>query len=349
MISNLLTNEMEYLSYFNMENKIVKEIGSTYGTLYYTYDNYGHLTKITHTDLNYITTDYYVVVNGSEDVASIYSDNGELLARYSYDTWGNIISIKDKNDSIITDTTHIAHINPFRYKGYYYDKETGFYYLKTRYYAHRFINADDATVLSKDISSFDDKNLFTYCDNNPISRKDSQGDYWLYTTIRIAASITTSVCTDLIMAELNGELDKYRLEDFTASVLSEIANGLLSNKLLNTLATGAINYYLAKSKDMDHSDAVMMGIISSAGSFLGTGNIGNEIGKIYGEDAVLDVIIPSLLDIPTAIAIAKSNKSYNDYAVQKHNTKNITTSSTTITKSSTKNTNRVVGKFGMLG
>ena len=76
---------------------------------------------------------------------------------------------------------HIAHVNPIRYRGYYYDNETGFYYLQSRYYDPaicRFINADKVNELgaNSDLISI---NLFAYCGNNPVSRKDSSGKFWI--------------------------------------------------------------------------------------------------------------------------------------------------------------------------
>ena len=85
-----------------------------------------------------------------------------------------------KTDSTMAATLGAA--NPLRYRGYVYDTETGFYYLSSRYYNPtwgRFINADTADVLgaSPDKANWD-KNLFAYCDNNPISRKDDGGEFW---------------------------------------------------------------------------------------------------------------------------------------------------------------------------
>ena len=67
--------------------------------------------------------------------------------------------------------------NPFRYRGYYYDTETGMYYLKNRYYdpeIRRFISTDSIAVLEVQNDLYD-KNLYAYCDNNPIMRKDTGG------------------------------------------------------------------------------------------------------------------------------------------------------------------------------
>lgn len=98
------------------------------------------------------------------------ADNA-LVASYEYDPYGNIRSA----------TGEMAEENPFRYRSYYYDTETGFYYLQSRYYdpqTCRFINADDSENLAVngDFASF---NLFSYCGNNPVSREDANGGFWL--------------------------------------------------------------------------------------------------------------------------------------------------------------------------
>ena len=75
----------------------------------------------------------------------------------------------------------IAMKNPFRYRSYYYDFETGFYYLNSRYYdpeIGRFINADDSSVLSEGKEFINGLNLFAYCNNNPIMHSDESGEAW---------------------------------------------------------------------------------------------------------------------------------------------------------------------------
>ncbi len=72
-------------------------------------------------------------------------------------------------------------MNPLRYAGYVYDNETGFYYNATRYYdptTARFINADATDVLTATLEASTDKNLFAYCDNNPVVRVDAGGQFW---------------------------------------------------------------------------------------------------------------------------------------------------------------------------
>ena len=83
----------------------------------------------------------------------------------------------DANGTEITDTTHIGHINPIRYRGYYYDKELGIYYLKSRYYdptVGRFITQDDVDYA--DYEAIGGLNLYAYCNNNPVMHSDPSGN-----------------------------------------------------------------------------------------------------------------------------------------------------------------------------
>lgn len=88
---------------------------------------------------------YYCTHNSRGDIIGIYNGDGVLRAQYEYDAWGNVLSVTDENGNAITSAIHIGNLNPFRYRGYYYDTESGLYYLMSRYYdpvTHRFINAD---------------------------------------------------------------------------------------------------------------------------------------------------------------------------------------------------------------
>lgn len=72
---------------------------------------------------------YYIAINSRGDVEKIYNSAKELVAQYSYDTWGKVISISDNKGNEITSPNHIGNLNPIRYRGYYYDEEIGLYYL----------------------------------------------------------------------------------------------------------------------------------------------------------------------------------------------------------------------------
>ena len=144
--------------------------------LRYTYDALGALSGIQYKNTAGVTTNYIVRCTLSGDVDQIYDTKGNLLARYIYDTWGNTLSVTDASGKAITDPLHIANINPIRYRGYYYDAETGLYYLQSRYYdttTRRFLNAD--TLLGANAGAA--YNLFAYCGNNPVNAQDSNGQY----------------------------------------------------------------------------------------------------------------------------------------------------------------------------
>jgi len=91
------------------------------------------------------------------------------MASYVYDAWGNITY---QNGTM-------ASVNPFRYRGYYYDTETGFYYLQTRYYDPticRFINADNYELVAELSCDAGQLNMYAYCNNNPIMYTDESGE-----------------------------------------------------------------------------------------------------------------------------------------------------------------------------
>ena len=101
---------------------------------------------------------------------------GTLIATYQYDPWGNPRGIKDASGKAIAQTgNHIATYNPFRYRGYRYDVDTGLYYLQSRYYdpmTCRFVNADRyASTGQGPIGN----NMFSYCNNSPVRYDDQTG------------------------------------------------------------------------------------------------------------------------------------------------------------------------------
>lgn len=117
-------------------------------------------------------TKYIYLTNLQGDVVGIADTQGNVLARYSYDEWGKLLSITANSD----DNYALAELNPLRYRGYYYDNETGYYYLQSRYYNPewgRFISYDDPEYASADTPA--SSNLFVYCINNPLRYTDPSG------------------------------------------------------------------------------------------------------------------------------------------------------------------------------
>ena len=114
---------------------------------------------------------YYYIKNLQGDIIKIVGEDGTVYGEYSYDAWGNC--------TIVTDKSGIATLNPFRYRGYYYDAETGLYYLQSRYYdptIGRFISPDSVDYL--DPESINGLNLYIYCLNNPVMYIDQFGTSW---------------------------------------------------------------------------------------------------------------------------------------------------------------------------
>ena len=98
--------------------------------------------------------------------------SGNRVVEYTYDAWGKLISITG------TLATSLGADNPFRYRGYYYDTETGLYYLMTRYYdpeVCRFISADVYMTTGQGVLG---GNMWAYCGNNPVVRYEVQGEFW---------------------------------------------------------------------------------------------------------------------------------------------------------------------------
>ena len=121
------------------------------------------------------STMYNFLFNAQGDVIGLVDNMGNFQASYTYDAWGKVLSVKDKNGNEITDPNHIANVNPIRYRGYYYDRETGLYFLQTRYYdpeTGRFINADGLVSTGTGVLGH---NMFAYCDNNPVMYSDPTG------------------------------------------------------------------------------------------------------------------------------------------------------------------------------
>ena len=108
------------------------------------------------------STLYYYVLNAQGDVIALLNANGTLAASYNYGAWGNY-SVHGADGKKTTDPTFIGHINPLRYRGYYYDRETRLYYLQSRYYDFancRFINNVPNSMLSQLYTGGVDTSIF---------------------------------------------------------------------------------------------------------------------------------------------------------------------------------------------
>ena len=183
--------------YLTLNGKVARETIRTNNTLTavldFIYDESGKPFALKYSTNGTSFQTYYYVLNLQGDVVKLIhyipGFEYESVAAYEYDAWGNIVSSSGR----------LAEINPLRYRGYYYDSETGFYYLQSRYYDpanRRFINAD--TYSSTDPGDAIGCNMFAYCGNNPVMRNDYSGDawwHWVVATVAVVGLAVASVVT----------------------------------------------------------------------------------------------------------------------------------------------------------
>ena len=200
-----------------------------------------------------------------------------LVAEYKYDAWGNHRVYTSGGIDITENLSYnnsIAKLNPFRYRGYYYDTETGLYYLNSRYYdpsIGRFINADDISYIQPtDINGL---NLFAYCGNNPVMYVDPYGHEWWHWLIGGLIVIGLATLTCFSAGSFLGGMFAIGLA----------ANGVVSS----ALATSILAYATVGAASVYVASAIVAGLGSlelwiTGGSF----QDGLNVFAAYGENAM---------------------------------------------------------------
>ena len=173
-------------NYYYADGLLIRQ---TWGTNYmdFLYDESGSPYSFI-----YNGTQYYYIKNLQGDVMRIVDTSGTVVANYFYDAWGKVTN----------SGTIIGLYNPIRYRGYYYDTDTGFYYLQSRYYdptIKRFISADDVSYLGAN-GDFTSLNLYAYCGNNPVNYSDASGHMpewakWTVCGLAVAGLVVATVLT----------------------------------------------------------------------------------------------------------------------------------------------------------
>ena len=168
-------------------------VGTESSKIVYLYDESG-IIGMQYTNSTTATTNtYYFLRNLQGDVIAIYDTTGNKVVEYSYDAYGNC--------TINSSTTNypLAHANPIRYRGYYYDEATKLYYLNARYYNpqwRRFISPDDTAYLNPETPN--GLNLYCYCGNDPVNYADPSGRFAISATFGIGALIAITVTSMII-------------------------------------------------------------------------------------------------------------------------------------------------------
>ena len=172
---------------YTLHGKNVVHMTSVTDELHFFYDAQNRPAVVV-----YNGTAYAYVKSLQGDIVAILDENGNTVVSYGYDAWGAPLWCTGE----LAET--LGKVQPFRYRGYVFDEETGFYYVSSRYYdpeIGRFISPDTTDVLTATPMGLTDKNLYAYCDNNPVVRVDHGGQFWetVFDVISLGASIV-EVC-----------------------------------------------------------------------------------------------------------------------------------------------------------
>ena len=168
-----LQKNIEY--YYDANGRLVYEIckqpsKNIVDKITYIYDASGGLAGLAYKDTPGAVYTYFYERNGQGEIIGLRNDAGARVVEYAYDAWGDCTTVSN------TTLEKIGTLNPFRYKDYYYDIETGWYYLNSRYYdpeAGRFLSADPVLGSNGDLLSY---NCYLYCSNNPVMYTDPSGE-----------------------------------------------------------------------------------------------------------------------------------------------------------------------------
>ena len=209
---------------------IIKEIrsGENNAALQYFYDSNNEIVGFTYNNVKYL-----YLKNLQNDIIGIVDSNNNIVVKYYYNAYGKIINKVD------TSGINLSDINPFRYRGYYQDNETGWYYLNSRYYdveTLRFITMDDISYLGASGSGLS-YNLYSYCENNPITRKDAEGNFPVHIVAGVITGIAWGIIPRIIKDVIRGKMSKISdyLCDAIIGGLSGLVTSLTGSSTLGTL------------------------------------------------------------------------------------------------------------------
>ena len=207
--------------------------------LEYLYDNAG-VFAVKHSNAT-----YFYRKDAQGNIIALLDSNGSVVVRYVYDAWGNHAVLgTDGND--ISDANHIGILNPFRYRGYFYDEETGLYYLKTRYYdpeTGRFITIDGIEYL--DPETINGLNLYAYCGNNPVMYTDPNGTAkwweWLLGIVIIIGAVALSVVTAGLAAPVSAAVGGGLLGAIVGGAVAGAVGGAITGFAFSVASQGIAN------------------------------------------------------------------------------------------------------------
>ena len=255
-------------------NKLIREksINNTLDFLYDEYDNlYGFIKDN--------SEKYLYIRDQLHNIIGITDINGEIVVKYSYDAWGALKNIED------TSSSGIGKLNPFRFKGYYYDNESSMYYCKTRYYVPqwgRWLSPDSIEYLNPE--SVNKLNLYTYANNNPVIYYDPDGHMALLCALLIlgaigmVANVGSQALTDLAYR------NEFKWENYLVAAGAGFLGGMCyAIPGVGSIVSAAVTSGLTTAGQMIVSGEYYDGwdyLIMAGGSAILSGLTAWEFGKI---------------------------------------------------------------------
>ena len=221
-------------------------------TLWYQYDSAANLVA-----LMIGTERYNYIRNAQNDIIGLIDSTGKRVVSYKYDSWGKVVSITG------TLAATVGQKNPFRYRGYYFDAESGMYYLQSRYYdpeIRRFISADNIIVTGTSVE-YQNVNLYEYCSDNPINFQDPSGHFILSALAGAGAyffeAIVSLGASYLLTKEIAGVVDEFAW--YRKSQKEKRDEALLSRVITRDLLKQDYDYWTAELKKINGKKQVVGG------------------------------------------------------------------------------------------
>ena len=269
-------NGVETKYYLQGSNNIAEEKNGQ--IMYFIYNEQNQIVGFEHQQ-----SKYFYVRDLLGVIRNIIDINGNIVVTYKYDAWGNH-KVYDSSNTENISSSFIGNINPFRYKGYYYDVETGWYYLKSRYYSpllSKFINMDSTQYLEP--GNIEGINLFSYCGNNPVMKLDDSGNLpkwqkWVIGGLFIVAAVALTIATAGVGTLFAGAMGG----GFVASIAGGAAAGAILGAASGALVNAGTQII---TKDFDDFSLTELGKSALSGAIAGALAGGLFGGIKYGLSA----------------------------------------------------------------
>ena len=270
-VSGTLT---EYRNYIYEDGRLTAE---EYGTenrtqmmnyVYYLYDHNGIIGCVIGGET------YYYVKNIFGDIVwLVKASTNEIEAIYEYDAWGSCL-VYNGNGVLDESETFVGNINPFRYRGYYYDRDLGLYYLKTRWYdpeTGRFLNLDRIEYIAPE--TLNGLNLYAYCLNNPVMNTDPEGTLPIWLNLLIGGLTIVGLAALSILAPAGGTV---------ALIAGSALKGALTGAAIGAAVGGVTEAIDAAINGEDIFLGAAEGMAAGFASGAVTGMLGGGMGAFSG-------------------------------------------------------------------